>query len=85
MKVLKITVFGLPLFPEKCDIDLFALQRVAADDADKMNCLFSYSSQNFYLNNIISFIGINASGKTTILKLIMFVFKMLNHDSINNI
>ncbi len=85
MKVLKISVSGLPLFSEKCEIDLFALQRVAADDVDKMNCLFSYNSQNFYLNNVISFIGINASGKTTILKLITFVFRMLNNESINNI
>ncbi len=85
MKVLKISVSGLPLFLEKCEIDLFALQRVAADDIDKMNCLFSYNSQNFYLNNVISFIGINASGKTTILKLITFVFRMLNNESINNI
>lgn len=85
MKVLKISVSGLPLFSEKCEIDLYALQRVAADDIDKMRCLFSYNSQNFYLNNVISFIGINASGKTTILKLITFVFRMLNNESINNI
>lgn len=84
MKVLKIVVSGLPLFSEKCEIDFFALQRVDADDVNKMTTLFSYNSQNYYLNNVISFVGINASGKTTILKMITFVLKMLNNDPINN-
>ena len=39
----------------------------------------------FYPNNVLSFIGINASGKTTILKLITFVCRMLNNEPINNI
>lgn len=85
MRLLKISVSGLPLFRNKCEIDFFALQRVAADDANQMNKLFSYGSQTLYHNNVMSFIGINASGKTTILKLITFVLRMLNNESINNI
>lgn len=85
MKLLKISALGLPLFKGKCEIDFLAQQRVSSDNADKMNCLFSNGSQCFYQNNVISFIGINASGKTTILKLITFVCRMLNNESINNI
>ncbi len=85
MKLLKICVSGLPLFQNTCEIDFLALQRVTADNADRMSCLFSNGSQCFYQKNVISFIGINASGKTTILKLITFVCQMLNNESINNI
>ena len=84
MKLLKIVASGVPLFKDKCEIDFFALQRVTNDNADKMSCLFSASSQCFYQNNVMSFIGINASGKTSILKLISFVCSMLSNQSINN-
>ena len=85
MKLLKISVSGLPLFSERCEIDFVAQQRVSADNSEKMNCLFSNGSQSFYQNNVLSLIGINASGKTTILKLITFVCRMLNNESVNNI
>lgn len=85
MKLLKISVDGLPLFKGKCEIDFVAMQRVSSDNAEKMSCLFSTNTQCFYQNNVMSFIGINASGKTSILKLITFVSRMLNNDSINNI
>ena len=85
MKLLKIVASGLPLFKDKCEIDFFALQRVTNDNADKMSCLFSASSQCVYQNNVMSFIGINASGKTSILKLISFICGILNNQSINNI
>lgn len=85
MKILKIVAKNLPLFEETCEIDFLATQRVSNDDKEKLNLLFSNYKNNFYLNNVISFIGINASGKTTILKLITFVCKLLNNESINNI
>ena len=85
MKLIKIVASGLPLFKDRCEIDFFALQRVTSENADKMSCLFSTSSQYFYQNNVMSFIGINASGKTSILKLISFVCRMLSNQSINNI
>ena len=55
------------------------------DNAEKMSALFTVNNQTFYQNNVLSFIGINASGKTSILKLISFVCGMLSNDSINNI
>lgn len=84
IKLLKITFDGLPLFNGKGEIDFTATQRVTSENADKMNFLFTQNNHNFYLNNVLSFIGINASGKTTILKTIVFVCKMLNNESLNN-
>ena len=83
MKLLKISVLGLPLFHGTCEIDFLALQRVTADNADKMSPIFCTKTQKYYQNNVLSFIGINASGKTSILKLITFICKMLGNESIN--
>lgn len=85
MKLLRVAVSGLPLFDNKCEIDFCAIQRVTDENSEKMGFLFSANGQNFYQNNVLSFIGINASGKTSILKLISFVFEMLNNQSINMI
>ena len=85
MKILKLIATGLPLFQEKCEIDFLALQRVTEENAEKMSCAFSNNTKEFYQNNVLSFIGINASGKTTILKLITFVCRMLNNEPINTI
>lgn len=85
MKLLKISVAGLPLFDGKCEVDFLASQRVSCENAEKMKCLFKNTAQDFYQNNAISFVGINASGKTTVLKLIIFVCRLLNNESINNI
>lgn len=85
MKILKLVATGLPLFQEKCEIDFLALQRVTEENAEKMCCAFSNSAIKFHQNNVLSFIGINASGKTTILKLITFVCRMLNNEPINSI
>lgn len=81
MKLLKIVINGLPHFKNELDIDFVALQRV--DDYDKEQLCNVFS--NIYVNKAISFVGINASGKTTILKAISFVMKMLNNESLNNI
>ncbi len=81
MKILKLTIEGLPHFKDVLDIDFVAKQRV--DDADKERLCNLFT--NIYVNKAISFVGINASGKTTILKAISFVMKMLNNESINNI
>ena len=85
MKILKLIATGLPLFDKKCEIDFLALQRVTEENAESMSCVFSNSIKEFYQNNVLSFIGINASGKTTILKLITFVCCMLNNEPINTI
>ncbi len=81
MRILKIMVNGLKLFSNNLEIDFTTTQRVRND---KSEMLYKISPQ-IYQNNAIAFIGINASGKTTTLKVISFVIKMLNNESINNI
>ena len=48
MKLLKIIASGIPLFNDKCEIDFLAQQRVSADNADEMSCLFSSGQQAYY-------------------------------------
>ena len=81
MRILKIVANGLRLFPNSLEIDFTATQRVRND---KSEMLHKISSQ-IYQNNVIAFIGINASGKTTTLKVNSFIIQMLNNEPINNI
>lgn len=85
MKILKIAAKDLPLFNGICEIDFLPQQRVNSENAENMSELFSTPSNIFYKSNVISFTGINASGKTSVLKLITFVFGMLNNTPINSI
>ena len=62
MKLLSISAKGLPLFKEELHITFFAGQRVSEADRSQLHLLRKGSS--YYLNNAISLIGINASGKT---------------------
>lgn len=81
MKVLRITANGLPLFKEELDLFFYAKQRVTDEDKDLMYPLFS----NIYMNCANAFIGINASGKTSVLKIILLVLNLLNNEPINHI
>lgn len=81
MKLLKLTICGLPNFKDTLDLDFVAQQRVNDRDKEKLYNVFS----NIYVNEAISFIGINASGKTTILKAISFAVSLLNNEAINSI
>ncbi|MCD8398341.1 MAG: ATP-binding protein [Lachnospiraceae bacterium] len=81
MKLLKIKATGLPLFADTFEIDFVAMQRVNDVDRNEMSNLF----RNFYQNNVITAIGINASGKTSMLKVIVFSMRLLNNEPINSI
>lgn len=81
MKILKLSIEGLPNFKNTLEVDFVAQQRVDDDDRAQMYNVFS----NVYTNPTLSFIGINASGKTTILKLISFFIGLLNNEPINSI
>lgn len=81
MKLLRITAEGLPLFKEKLDICFYAQQRVAENQKDILYSLFS----NIYLNPANGFIGINASGKTSVLKVILLSLGVINNEPINHI
>ncbi len=81
MKLLRITAEGLPIFKEKLDLSFYAQQRVAEEHKNILYSLFS----NIYLNSANGFIGINASGKTSVLKVILLVLEMINNEPINHI
>lgn len=81
MKILKIKVKGLQLFPNDLDIDFSVQQRVNNENSE----MLSKISPKIFQNNALAFTGINASGKTTTLKVISFVIQMLNNESINKI
>lgn len=81
MKLLRITAKGLPLFKDEFDICFYAQQRINEESKRSLHNLFG----NVYLNTANGIIGINASGKTSILKLINFVFEMVNNQPINHI
>ena len=81
MRLLKMVVNGLTLFKEKVDIDFFAEQRVSSDNNEMVSSYFG----SLYTNNVLSIVGINASGKTSLLKVISFVIEFINGESINNI
>jgi hypothetical protein len=66
---------------EKLDLNFYAQQRVAEEHKRILCPLFS----NIYLNSANGFIGINASGKTSVLKVILFVLEMINNEPINHI
>lgn len=81
MKILKISAEGLMLFKGKVEIDFFAEQRVIKDNCDMLSNVFG----NIFTNNVLSVVGINASGKTSLLKLISFAMELINGQSLNNI
>lgn len=81
MRVLKIKVDGLKLFKGSLELDFTTQQRVRKE---KNEMLYEISPK-IRTNNALAYIGINASGKTTTLKVISFVIQMLNNVSINNI
>ena len=81
MRLLKMSVSGLTLFKDTIDIDFYTEQRVSGDNNEMVTPCFG----NVYTNNVVSIVGINASGKTSLLKVISFVIDFMNGESINNI
>ncbi len=81
MKVLRIVANGLPLFKQELDLVFYAQQRVCDEDKES---LFSLG-QNMYLHMANAFIGINASGKTSVLKVIQLALSILNNEPINHV
>lgn len=80
MKILRITAQGLPLFKQELDLVFYTQQRVGEDDKDKLFALKS----NYYLHQAVAFIGINASGKTSVLKAINLALDIVNNQPINH-
>lgn len=81
MKILRITVNGLPLFKQELDLLFYTQQRVSEDDKEKLYKIES----NYYLHTACAFIGINASGKTSVLKVINLALNILRNEPINHV
>lgn len=81
MKILRLKAQGLSLFKETLDLNFYAQQRIADKDKDNLYHLFS----NVYLNPTSAFIGINASGKTSVLKLLRLALGIMSNEPINHI
>ena len=81
MKILRITAQGLPLFKEDLDICFYTQQRVSEDDKNNLYNLID----NYYLHSACAFIGINASGKTSVLKVINLALNIVKNEPINHV
>lgn len=81
MKILQITAQGVPLFKSNLEISFYGKQRVYEDDRRMLYPLLD----NVYLNSTTAFIGINASGKTSVLKVILLALGIINNEPLNHI
>jgi len=81
MKILRITAQGLPLFKEDLDVCFYTQQRVSEDDKNNLYNLID----NYYLHSACAFIGINASGKTSVLKVINLALNIIKNEPINHV
>ena len=82
MKLLRIKATGFPLFKEDLVMTFFAQQRVDEEDRDFLFPL--QPNSRFFLNCVNALIGINASGKTSALKVILLALDILNNEPINH-
>ena len=71
MKLLRFNINGLKLYKEeKLDFNFVATQRATDNNSDSLDNVFN----RIYIHNVLSIVGINAVGKTTILRLIDSIF-----------
>lgn len=79
MRILRIKVNGLPLYKNPFDISFCATQRVQSNHLNSVYKLFG----NIYINTVEAFAGINASGKTTALKVVSYSSMLLGAAPLN--
>ncbi len=79
MRILRIKVNGLPLYKNPFDISFCAVQRVQNIHLNSVYKLFG----NIYVNTVEAFAGINASGKTTALKVVSYSSLLLGAAPLN--
>lgn len=72
MKLIKMKISDLLLFDEGIELDFIAHQRVTDQNDEGLTRILG----NIYRQNVIGIIGINASGKTTVLKALSFVMDL---------
>jgi ABC-type Mn2+/Zn2+ transport system ATPase subunit len=62
-----------PLLTEEVDFSLLAAQRVSVDETESLTNIIGRN----WINNINTIVGKNATGKTTIMKLVMGILELL--------
>lgn len=75
IKLIKTIVEGIKMFNHnKIEIDLVTLKKVTPEESDEhiVENLFG----NIYKQNVLAFAGINASGKTTTLKIVSTILEL---------
>ncbi|MBR3315652.1 MAG: ATP-binding protein [Atopobiaceae bacterium] len=80
MRLLKLIVEGVPLFKDdRLDIDLFAQDRVPRQDDGMLVADVTRvgRAKSVFSQNIVGISGVNATGKTTTLRLIRLVLDLL--------
>ncbi|MBR1684677.1 MAG: hypothetical protein IJ708_06025 [Clostridia bacterium] len=82
MKLLSFSAKGLPLFEEELNRTFYAGHRMRETERDQLHLLRNGSS--FYLNNAEALIRMNASGKTSVLKVILLAMSLLNNEPLNH-
>ena len=79
MRILTIKANGLPLYKDSFYVSFIATQKVMSSHLNSVSNLFG----NIYINSAEAFIGINAAGKTTALKVISFTCLLLSAQPLN--
>lgn len=80
MRLLRVSVQGVALFKDlRFDMDLYASDRVVRlEGSDYPEDVTKVDTHNaIYSQNVIGISGVNASGKTTVLNLLTFVFRVM--------
>ncbi len=85
MRLLKIKIDGLTSFENGLEIDFLTKQRVVSDDKKNIYKLFENARMEVWSNNVLVFLGGNASGKTMVLKTVVNVMNMLEGKPINEL
>lgn len=85
MKLIKTTVTNVKNFQDnKFDIDFFAIKQTS--EAEKRNRIVTPVIKSFNLLNSLALIGVNASGKTTLLNFIITILEVfIEGKSLNEI
>lgn len=80
LKILNIKVNGINVFEDKLNVNFYCKDKVVDDNSVKN----VYGT--IYTNNIISIVGLNAVGKTTLLKIINLILQIIvNGMGINDV
>lgn len=78
LRVLNITLNDVSVFEDAVGFDFYTNDRVVEPEGT------NFISSSIYTNNIISLVGLNAVGKTSLLKIIHFILEIIiNNKSLN--